>query len=141
MDNPKNNVVLDVWNKLNRGFDTVKKAHSRQMYAHNLTAPQFHVLEVLMKTGPIPLKKISEELLVTGANITCVVDNLEKEELVKRVPSKKDRRIINAELTDKGRDKIDKLFPEFTKGLSESMKGLTETEKKELSRLLDKIVG
>lgn len=141
MDSSKNNVVLDVWNKLNRAFDTVKKAHSRQMYAHNLTAPQFHVLEVLMKTGPIPLKKISEELLVTGANITCVVDNLEKEELVKRVPSKKDRRIINAELTDKGRDKIDKLFPEYTKGLSESMKGLTETEKKDLSRLLEKVAG
>ncbi len=141
MDNPKNNVVLDVWNKLNHAYDTVKKAHSRQMYAHNLTAPQFHVLEVLMKTGPIPLKKISEELLVTGANITCVVDNLEKEELVKRVPSKKDRRIINAELTDKGRDKIDKLFPEYAKGLSESMKGLTEAEKKDLSRLLEKVAG
>ena len=141
MDNPKSNIVLDVWNKLNHAFDTVKKAHSRQMYTHSLTAPQFHVLEVLQKTGPIPLKKISEELLVTGANITCVVDNLEKEDLVKRVPSKKDRRIINAELTDKGKVKIEQLFPEYTAGLSESMKGLTEAEKKELVRLLDKITG
>jgi DNA-binding MarR family transcriptional regulator len=56
-----NNVVLDVWDKLNHAFDSVKKAHSRQMYTHNLTAPQFHVLEVLQKTGPIPLKRISEE--------------------------------------------------------------------------------
>jgi MarR family 2-MHQ and catechol resistance regulon transcriptional repressor len=48
--------------------------------------------------------------LVTGANITCVVDNLEKEDLVRRVPSKKDRRIINAELTDKGKEKIENFF-------------------------------
>ncbi|MBU1096912.1 MAG: MarR family transcriptional regulator [Ignavibacteriae bacterium HGW-Ignavibacteriae-2] len=141
MENQKDNIVLDVWDKLNHAYDSVKKAHSRQMYAHNLTAPQFHVLEVLMKTGPIPLKKISEELLVTGANITCVVDNLEKEDLVKRVPSKKDRRIINAELTDKGREKIDNLFPEYSNGLSESMKELTENEKKELIRLLEKVSG
>ncbi|MBN1300813.1 MAG: MarR family transcriptional regulator [Melioribacteraceae bacterium] len=134
-----NNTVLEVWDKLNHAFDSVKKAHSRQMYTHNLTAPQFHVLEVLMKTGPIPLKRISEELLVTGANITCVVDNLEKEELVKRVPSKKDRRIINAELTEKGKEKIDKLFPEYISGLSDSMKDLTEDEKRELVRLLEKI--
>ncbi len=139
MENTPNNVVLDVWDKLNHAFDSVKKAHSRQMYTHNLTAPQFHVLEVLQKTGPIPLKRISEELLVTGANITCVVDNLEKEDLVRRVPSKKDRRIINAELTDKGKEKIERLFPEFTTGLSESMKGLTEGEKRNLIELLEKI--
>jgi len=93
----------------------------------------------LQKSGPIPLKRISEELLVTGANITCVVDNLEKEDLVRRVPSKKDRRIINAELTDKGKEKIERLFPEFTSGLSESMKGLTEGEKRNLIELLEKI--
>lgn len=139
MENKPNNVVLELWDKLNHAFDSVKKAHSRQMYAHNLTAPQFHVLEVLQKTGPIPLKRISEELLVTGANITCVVDNLEKEDLVRRVPSKKDRRIINAELTDKGQEKIAKLFPEYSAGLSESMKGLTEGEKRNLIDLLQKI--
>ena len=37
-----------------------------------------------MKKGSIPLKKISDELMVTGANITCVMDNLEKEDLVKK---------------------------------------------------------
>ena len=38
------------------------------MSEEKLTAPQFNVLEVLEKSGSMPLKRISEELLVTGVN-------------------------------------------------------------------------
>ena len=136
----KNNISLELWNKLSFTYDTLQKAHSRRMYVNNLTAPQFHVLQVLLKEGPMPLKRISEHLLVTGANITCVVDNLEKEDLVKRVPSKKDRRVKNAELTSKGEEKVKKLFPQYSKGFDESFGKLTKEEKKQLAKILDKIV-
>lgn len=139
MANGKHNNSLDLWDKLSHAYDSIRKTHSRQVATHGLTAPQFHVLEVLMKEGAIPLKRISEHLLVTGANITCVVDNLEKEDLVKRVPSKKDRRIINAELTDKGHEKIKKIYPEYVASLEESLKGLTETEKKEVAKVMSKV--
>ena len=76
---------------------------------------------------------------VTGANITCVVDNLEKEDLVKRVPSKKDRRVINAELTSKGEEKVKKLFPQYSKGFDDSFSRLTKDDKKQLVKILDKI--
>lgn len=135
----KNNLSLEVWNKLTFAYDSLHKAHSRRMYTHKLTAPQFHVLEVLLKDGPMPLKRISEHLLVTGANITCVVDNLEKEDLVKRVPSKKDRRVINAELTEKGQTKVKKLFPEYLKGFDDSLDKLTKEEKKQIIKILEKI--
>lgn len=135
------NVSLDMWNGLSLAYDTVRKNHVKQMSSNKLTAPQFHVLEVLMRSGPIPLKRISEELLVTGANITCVVDNLEKEDLVRRVPSKKDRRVINAELTDKGAEKIKQIFPEYIKTLESSTNLLTNDEKKQLTALLNKLTG
>lgn len=139
MANGKSNTALELWDKLSHAYDVMRKTHSRQVATHNLTAPQFHVLEVLMKEGPIPLKRISEHLLVTGANITCVVDNLEKEDLVKRVPSKKDRRIINAELTPKGEDKIKKIYPEYTNTLESILKPLTETDKKDVLKILGKM--
>jgi MarR family 2-MHQ and catechol resistance regulon transcriptional repressor len=138
MDN-KSSASLDLWNKLSFTYDTLQKAHSRRMYVNNLTAPQFHVLQVLYNEGPMPLKRISEHLLVTGANITCVVDNLEKEDFVKRVPSKKDRRVINAELTGKGEEKVKKLFPQYSKGFDDSFSKLTKDEKKQLVKILDKI--
>ncbi len=135
----KTNEILELWHSLTLAYDAVRKAHVRQLSAQKLTAPQFHVLEVLMKSGPMPLKRISEHLLVTGANITCVVDNLEKEDLVKRVPSKKDRRIINAELTPKGQEKINEIFPQYINSLGDSTSTLTKDEKDTLLGLLKKI--
>ena len=139
MSDTKSQLALDMWNRLSKSYDSVRKAHVKQMSANKLTAPQFHVLEVLKDQGPMPLKRISEELMVTGANITCVVDNLEKEDLVLRVPSKEDRRIINAELTQKGREKMDDLFPKYVDNMAEIASKLTESEQRELTRLLEKL--
>ncbi|MBU0558351.1 MAG: MarR family winged helix-turn-helix transcriptional regulator [Bacteroidetes bacterium] len=139
MTDEKKQSTLELWSNLTVAYDVVRKTHVRNMATHSLTAPQFHVLEVLMNSGPIPLKRISEELLVTGANITCVVDNLEKEDLVKRVPSKKDRRVINAELTNKGKEKITQIYPDYTSTLFDSMQVLSDSEKAELNKLLSKL--
>ncbi len=138
MANGKTQTVLDLWDKLTTATEVLRKIHAKQVAAYNLTAPQFHVLEVLYKEGSVPLKRISERLFVTGANITCVMDNLEKEELVRRVPSRKDRRVINAELTSRGEERIKKIYPEYTTGLEAAFKSLNETDKKELIKLLSK---
>lgn len=128
-----------LWSKLSKAYDTVRKAHMKEMSRFDLTAPQFGVLEVLKKAGPLPLKKISEELMVTGANITCVVDNLEKEQLVQRVHSKTDRRIITAELTDKGKEKMEEIFPNYNQNLSQLFEIFSEEEQKVLIKLLEKL--
>ncbi len=130
---------LELWTKLSKAYDTVRKAHMKEMARHSLTAPQFGVLEVLNSAGPLPLKRISEELMVTGANITCVVDNLEKENLVQRVHSKEDRRIITAELTDKGKTKMSEIYPNYSDNLSGVFKIFDEKEREELMRLLGKL--
>ena len=137
---PKNQMALDIWKKLSKAYDTVRKSHAKQIQKHKLTAPQFGVLEVLQKAGSMPLRRVNEELFVTGANITCVVDNLEKEDLVERIFSKEDRRVILANLTPKGKDKIKKIFPEYLTTLKDISDKLSENEQKQLVKLLSKIV-
>lgn len=139
MPGEKNKMALELWEKLSRAYDKIKRVQSRQMFENKLTAPQFGVLEILNKTGAVPLKKISEGMMVTGANITCVVDNLEKEGLVKRVPSKDDRRVILAELTSAGKNKVESIIPHYIENISSATSGLTESEQKELARLLTKL--
>ncbi len=139
MENAKNDMALQLWTRLSKAYDKVRKEQMKQMSQEKLTAPQFNVLEVLSRRGPIPLKRISEELMVTGANITCVVDNLEKEDLVRRVHSKEDRRVINAELTDKGKDKINSILPEYGSQMSKLTSVLNENEQRELTTLLEKL--
>jgi MarR family transcriptional regulator, 2-MHQ and catechol-resistance regulon repressor len=128
-----------IWDKISKAYDKMRRVQSKQMYGQNLTAPQFGVMEVLNRLGSVPLKKISEELMVTGANITCVVDNLEKEEFVKRVPSKEDRRVILAELTPKGKEKLDQIMPEYVQNMAAVISVLNEHEQKDLVKLLEKI--
>ena len=139
MPSEKNKMALELWEKLSKAHDKLKRVQSKQMFENKLTAPQFGVLDILNKIGPVPLKKISEEMMVTGANITCVVDNLEKEGFVKRVPSKEDRRVILAELTSPGKNKIDSLMPAYVENISSVISGLNENEQKELTKLLTKL--
>jgi MarR family 2-MHQ and catechol resistance regulon transcriptional repressor len=136
----KKQSALDLWEKLSKAYDKVRKVQSKQMFEQKLTTPQFGVLEVLQKMGPVPLKKISEEMMVTGANITCVVDNLEKEGFVKRIPSKEDRRVIHADLTAQGRSKIESILPEYADSMASLLSSLNDHEQKELTRLLSKLL-
>lgn len=140
MTKENKNLELKLWNNLSAAFISLEKLQSRLLANYKLTLPQFHVLETLEKYGPSPLNKISEKLMVTGANITCVIDNLEKVNLVKRVHSKKDRRVITAKLTEVGKQKIKKVYPEYLSKLDEMTKNLTDTEKKQLIRLNEKLV-
>ncbi len=135
----KEEQVLELYNLVAKAHDRLKKVHAKNLGSEKLTTPQFGVLDVLMKKGSIPLKKISDELMVTGANITCVMDNLEKEDLVRRVHSKSDRRVINAELTTKGKQKLEKIYPEHVKSLNDFSKKLSDAEIKQLSGLLEKL--
>jgi MarR family 2-MHQ and catechol resistance regulon transcriptional repressor len=139
MANEKNKIALEIWEKLSKAHDKVRKVQSKQMFGEKLTSPQFGVLEILLKTGPVPLKRISEEMMVTGANITCVVDNLEKEGFVRRIHSKEDRRVILAELTATGKTKIDSVMPQYIENMSTLTSILTEHEQKELTKLLGKL--
>ena len=140
MTEKNKNLELKLWNNIFTTYVSLEKLQSRLLADYKLTLPQFHVLETLKKYGPLPLNKISGKLFVTGANITCVIDNLEKVNLVQRVHSKKDRRVITAELTEAGKKQIKKVYPEYLNQLNELTKNLTDNEKKELIRLNAKLL-
>ncbi len=139
--NNKKQLAAKLYSSVAKANDRFKKTHSKHVLKYKLTGPQFGVLSVLKTYGSVPLKKISEELMVTGANITCVVDNLEKNKLVTRIPSKKDRRVILAELTKKGKDKVENILPDYLDTLTTTGKNLNEAEQKQLLALLNKFLG
>ena len=54
------------------------------MAAFDLTISQFGVLEALYHKGPLCQRDIAAKILKSTGNITMVIDNLEKRELVRR---------------------------------------------------------
>jgi DNA-binding MarR family transcriptional regulator len=71
-----------------------------------LTFPRYEALMLLSftRTGALPLGKIGERLQVHRTSVTNIVDKLEADGLVRRVPHAEDRRATLAEITGAGRD-------------------------------------
>jgi DNA-binding MarR family transcriptional regulator len=72
---------------------------------HGLTFPRYEALMLLSftRTGALPLGKIGERLQVHRTSVTNIVDKLEADGFVRRVPHAADRRATLAEITDAGR--------------------------------------
>src|SRR3954464_1977409 len=67
---------------------------------HGLTFPRYEALVLLSFTraGALPLGKIGERLQVHRTSVTNIVDKLEADGLVRRVPHAEDRRATLAEI-------------------------------------------
>jgi DNA-binding MarR family transcriptional regulator len=73
---------------------------------HRLTFPRYEALMLLSftRTGALPLGKIGERLQVHRTSVTNIIDKLEADGLVRRVPHAEDRRATLAEITEDGRE-------------------------------------
>jgi MarR family 2-MHQ and catechol resistance regulon transcriptional repressor len=132
-------IALDMWVKLARASMTFGKLTLENIKSFGLTQPQFGVLETLGHIGPLTLGELSRKQLVSGGNMTCVVDNLEKEGIVERVHSTEDRRAIIIQLTPKGQSLFDGIFGTHARYVAEIASVLEEDEQRRLSDLLKKL--
>jgi DNA-binding MarR family transcriptional regulator len=79
------------------------------------------VLLTFSRTGALPLSKVGERLMVHPASVTNVIDRLEAQGLVSRVPDATDRRRTLATLTPRGSEVV----TAATKALTDSNFTLT----------------
>ena len=127
--------ALDAYVKLMRASESLIDHLSPEMQAAGLTWSQFGVLEALLHLGPLCQKDLGEKLLKSTGNITMVVDNLEREGLVRRERRAEDRRYITVSLTDAGRERIEALFPKHAQKVAELFSVLTADEQVTLAAL------
>ncbi len=122
-------------------FDVVHARVSRKTDEQGLSMAAFNVLMILSRceNKGCRMRELSELMLVTRANITGVVDSLEKKSLVARTGDKTDRRVCIARLTKKGEALLEATLPEHYSGVREVFMGLNKTEKLALSALLTKL--
>ncbi len=65
-----------------------------------LTAPQILLLQTLRDKGQITIGELAQELSLSQATVTTILDRLEKRQLVYRQRSETDKRKVHAFLTD-----------------------------------------
>lgn len=106
---------------------------------YGLTTPQFGVLEALHHLGPLSLGELADKLLVTGGNITYVMDRLEEQGLVTRERSSADRRVVKAQLTEAGTLLVTEVFPGHAAAVAELAGALEPAEQEALRGLLKRL--
>lgn len=81
-----------------------RKAFDAAMAEHSLSDAKAIPLMTLLRHGDcIPQGVLAERVGIEGATIVRVVDELEKEALIRRIPDDTDRRVKLIQLTDEGR--------------------------------------
>lgn len=131
--------ALHLWITLARCHATYSKAVAAKVQDYGLTTPQFGTLEALYHLGPLSLGELAEKLLVTGGNVTYVMDRLEDQGLVYRFRRPDDRRVIQARLTQEGRDLVAEVFPGHASYVEHLARHLNEDEQQVLAGLLKRL--
>jgi MarR family transcriptional regulator, 2-MHQ and catechol-resistance regulon repressor len=127
--------ALNAFISLMRASDSFTALLKRGLADQDLSHSQFGILETLMHLGPLCQKDLADKLLVSGGNITLVVDNLEKRGLVVRERQVEDRRLITVSLTPAGRKLIAATFPKHLATIVAHFAILTPAEQEALRRL------
>ena len=131
--------ALRAWVALARCYTTVVREAAKDVARHGLSLSQFAVLEALYHKGRLALGEISALLLVTGGNITYMVDELEARGYVARERCTEDRRVVYAALTPQGTKLLDRIFPEHARCIADMFSALDPQELAEFRRLVKKL--
>ncbi len=110
--------------------------------SHGLSIAKLGVLRTLAHAvEPLPLGQIAERLACVRSNITQLIDRMEAEGLVRRIPDPEDRRSIRATLTEEGRQRYATGIEEEAQVESELFSGLSTEEQKQLQNILWRFLG
>jgi DNA-binding MarR family transcriptional regulator len=107
-----------------------------------LSLAKLNVLKALADTDePLPLSHLADRCCCVRSNITQLVDRLEADRLVERLPDPADRRSVKAALTAAGRERHAEAVRIVGETETQVFAGLGEEDRQALTRLLGRLGG
>lgn len=108
--------------------------------APQITTSQMVTLMRIYEKTTTRVGALSKEMHVSAPTITGVIDRLMRNGYLKRTHDTRDRRVVNVELTDKGRSQIERLLLEINKRWYGILIHLSAEERENYLRILKRIV-
>ncbi len=117
----------------------IARASFRYFQGHKLTDAQFNVLVQLKYASDRSLSQsaLGRRLVVNKADMTGIIDRLEKTGLVARRSHPSDRRVNMITMTDKGEEAVGTLEPGYLDGVRAVMAGISKKDLRNLNRVLE----
>lgn len=111
----------------------------RALEPAGLSLAKMGVLRHLAAGHSLPLGQLAERLSCVRSNVTQLVDRLEGDGLVRRVPDPGDRRSVLATLTEEGRRSYEAGARAQADAEAELLVGLSPEEREQLAALLERL--
>jgi MarR family 2-MHQ and catechol resistance regulon transcriptional repressor len=138
-ENPAHEALLSIYYSAAR----IRKKAGDFFRSYDLTDVQYNVLSLLKhqssENGGLTQVELSRMMLVNRANITTLIDRMEKAGLVARRPVPDDRRYNVIALTQHGIDMYQKVTGTYRKKVNEIMGVLSPEELESLKSILEKV--
>jgi DNA-binding MarR family transcriptional regulator len=112
----KSDRVSEIIDNLRRVFQVVNGQSKKAERETGLTGPQLWAIRTISQGAPIMVSEIARKMYLHPATVVGILDRLEKQDVVARVRSREDRRVVRVELTEKG-ESVVKKAPEVAQGL------------------------
>ena len=113
------------------------KIRQKLRESFDITLPRFDLMAQLERhPDGLSMGELSRRMMVTGGNITTIVDQLEKERLVLRVVGVNDRRSFTVKLTQAGKDAFTDMAVAHEAWVADLFEGLSVSQQTELYTLL-----
>jgi DNA-binding MarR family transcriptional regulator len=120
---------------LNRAM--LKHGNEHRQDVLDLTMLQMQALTFIKGTGKATMSELAEELGITAASTTSLVDRLIKAEWVLRVSDPDDRRHVRLSLPPARQQKLSQIMERKMDRVSETLDHLSAEDLKELGRILN----
>jgi DNA-binding MarR family transcriptional regulator len=129
--------VLRALRRITRSIDL----HSRQLATtFGLTVPQLVCLRVVGVRGPMSPSQLANEVSLSQATITGIVDRLVARQLAARERSSVDRRVVTVSITDAGRALVEAAPSPLQERFVAQLEQLSPEEREIIRLTLNKIV-
>jgi DNA-binding MarR family transcriptional regulator len=134
-------VACEAYLMLRQVGDCVRSTLEKRLAAEGISHGRFMLLVILdgEPETPLPASELAEHAGVTKQTITSLLDGLEKDGYVIRLPHPQDRRSVMIQLTQQGSAVLERIMPGMYRKQVEMMKDLTHEEQQQLTRLLKKV--
>ena len=131
---------IEVMGRITRISSQVLHQLDRALGPSGVSRAEFEVLCALARSDrPLRASEVTAVTMVSGAATTKHADRLVKLGLVERQRFERDGRVVLLQVTEEGRDLVDREFPQRVSRDRRLLDGLDQTERAELARLLRRI--
>ena len=109
---------------------------------YGVSPTQYNALRILRGAGPdgLPCGEVAARMITQDPDVTRLFDRMEKPGWIVRERSRTDRRVLLARITSEGLRLLESLDGTIGEYHNTTMGHLSQTDLRELSRLLERLV-